>query len=95
MTIEHAQIILQVISVIGVPILTAMITWITRSLQKTNKRIDEIEEKHYQARMEDMERKGELSERIKAMEAKQEANLREMQIIRTTLSRIEDFLREK
>lgn len=92
MKIEHVQLALQIISVIGVPILTAMITWITNSLRKTNLRIDELQQKVNDNRIQDLERLSELTSSIKAMEATQQASMRETHGVRQAVNRIESFL---
>lgn len=83
--IEHAPFILQVISAIIAPILTAAIAWITNSLRKTNQRIDALETRFNETRLSDAEKLGDLAKSISAMEATQKA-------ISLSVNRIENYL---
>ena len=90
--IEHIPIILQGVSVIGVPILTGMITWITNSLRKINQRIDELERSANDNRLNDKEKLNQLSGDIREMNATQQALMREMTSLSRSIERLQDFL---
>lgn len=90
--IEHAPFILQVISAIIAPILTAAIAWITNSLRKTNQRIDALEKSFHDNRFDDQEKLADLAKSISAMNATNEAFIREMTGMRQQLNRVETYL---
>lgn len=92
MNIEHLQLALQIISVICVPLLTVLITWITSSLKKTNHRIDEMEKRYNKNRIDDLKEMSQLNSSMEKMLATQQAVIREMSGTNKSVERITDFL---
>jgi len=83
--LEHVPLILQVISAIVAPLLTAAFAWITNSLRKTNQKMEDLEKNFNETRLRDAEKLGELAKSISAMEATQRT-------ISVSLNRIENYL---
>lgn len=85
MTPETLQIILQVISAIGVPIITAIVAWITNSLRKTNLRIDALEKRFNENQLQDAKERGKLNTSLAALDIQ----VKELNI---TIKRFENWL---
>jgi len=92
MPIEKIQLVLQIISVIGVPILTAFIAWITSSLRKTNQRIDDLREEVHEARYQDSLKMGDLKKDIAEIAVGQKHILDGQKRIHMQFDRMQTYL---
>ena len=92
MPIEKIQLVLQIISVVGVPILTAFIAWITNSLRKTNTRIDDLRDEVRDGRKEDAKELAKMSEKIEGVAVSQEHILEGQKRTNMQFNRLQEYL---
>lgn len=69
MSSEGFNTVMQIISAIGVPIITGIIAWITNSLHKTNVRIDTLEKSFHESQLKDKDERAKLATSIARIEA--------------------------